>query len=93
MAAPRIDWSRVLADIAYVLGEPDPDHSDTRVPCSQERLAAALGVARGTVRGWMDGSEPKHGDGERLLDRWCRLTGKSRIFAPLHRRPLSAYAR
>ncbi|HMX12142.1 MAG TPA: hypothetical protein PKE61_14640, partial [Burkholderiaceae bacterium] len=83
MTAPRIDWRRLLGDIAYMLGEPDPGNPDVRVPCSQERLASALGVARGTLRGWMDGSEPKHGDGERLLDRWVRLTGKARIFAPV----------
>lgn len=93
MTAPRIDWPRLLGDIAYMLGEPDPGNPDVRVPCSQERLASALGVARGTLRGWMDGSEPKHGDGERLLDRWVRLTGQARIFAPVDRRPLSAHAR
>ena len=51
MTAPRIDWPRLLGDIAYMLGEPDPGNPDVRVPCSQERLASALGVARGTLRG------------------------------------------
>lgn len=93
MPAPRIDWPMLLGDIAYLLGEPDPVNAEVRVPCSQERLAGALGVARGTLRGWMDGSEPKHGDGELLLDRWCQLTCKARVFAPVDRRPLSAYVR
>ena len=93
MSEPRIDWPAVLGDLAYQLGDPAPGNPDARVPCSQERLASALGVARGTLRGWMDGSEPKHGDGEKLLDRWRVLTGKPRIFAPLERRPLSAPSR
>ncbi len=93
MSSTRIDWPQVLADIAYLLGEPDIANPDVRVPCSQERLALSLGVARGTLRGWMDGSEPKHGDGEALLQRWCALTSKARVFAPTERRPLSAHAR
>ena len=57
------------------------------------QLAEALKIPRGTLRGWMDGSEPRHTDGEALLDRWCRMTGKARIFAPTERRSLSAHAR
>lgn len=93
MAAMRIDWPRLLEDLAYLAGEVDACNTEVRVPCSQERLAVTLGVARGTLRGWMDGSEPKHGDGELLLVRWCTLTGKAREFAPRERRPLSAFAR
>lgn len=88
-----IDWPQVLGELALLLGDVDPQAPHLRVPCSQEKLAVALGVARGTLRGWMDGSEPKHGDGERLLVRWCTLTGKARIFAPVDRRPLSAPSR
>ena len=75
MTAPRIDWPRLLGDIAYMLGEPDPGNPDVRVPCSQERLASALGVARHAAR--LDGRQrPKHGDGERLLDRWVVSPGR-----------------
>lgn len=88
-----IDWPTLLGEIAHVLGDEDPANPDARTPCSQERLAASLGVPRGTLRGWMDGSEPKHTDGERLLARWCSLTGKARCFAPTERRPLTAQAR
>lgn len=88
----RVDWCRVLGDIAHLLGDVDQP-SPTRMPCSQEQLAAALKIPRGTLRGWMDGSEPRHTDGEALLDRWCRMTGKARIFAPTERRSLSAHFR
>jgi hypothetical protein len=89
----RIDWAALLGEIAWLLGDPEPHLEGQRVPCSQERLATALGVPRGTLRGWMDGSEPKHTDGEKLLDRWCGLTGKARLFAPRERRSLTAYER
>jgi hypothetical protein len=87
-----IDWPALLDELAIVLGEPDPV-SGRQVPVSTVVLAESLGVARGTLRGWLDGSEPKHQDGERLLDRWCSLTGKARVFAPRDIRPLSATAR
>lgn len=89
----RVDWCRVLGDIAYLLGEPDGTLEGVRAPCSERDLADALGVPRGTLRGWMDGSEPRHADGEQLLDRWCKLTAKARIFAPIERRSLSAAGR
>lgn len=88
----RVDWPMVLGDLAHVLGEPTIDGRG-RVPCTQEQLAKALDVARGTLRGWMDGSEPRHADGEHLLARWCALTGKGRGFAPKVRRVPSAHTR
>jgi len=87
-----IDWPTVLDEIATVLGDIDPA-TGRRVPVSVVVLAESLGVARGTLRGWLDGSEPRHQDGERLLDRWCTLTGKARAFAPRDVRPLPATAR
>lgn len=90
---PQIDWPALLGDLAHLMGEQDGPDPAQRAPCSQERLASALGVPRGTLRGWMDGSEPRHADGERLLDAWSRHTGKARMFAPLERRPLSAVGR
>lgn len=92
-ASNAVDWPALLDEIAHVLGEPDADNPDARQPCSTAALARELGVARMTLMGWIDGSEPKHSDGERLLMRWCELTGKARVFAPTERRPLSANAR
>jgi hypothetical protein len=85
MATTRINWPAVLSDIGYQLGDGEP--------CSLSMLARELGIARMTLQGWIDGSEPKHADGEQLLDRWRSLTGKPREFAPLERRSLSGHAR
>jgi len=88
----RIDWPRVLADIAYLLGDPDPSNPDVRTPLGTELLARSLGIPRGTLRNWLDGSEPRHADGEAIIDRWCALTGKSRMFAPMDK-PVSSAGR
>lgn len=81
----RVNWHQLLQDLAYLLGEVIPHQPERRQPVSTSQLADAIGQPRGTVRGWIDGSEPKHADGEALLDRWCRLSGKAREFAPLER--------
>lgn len=80
-----IDWPAVLQDVALLLGEAGPGGARPSVPCSTQDLADDLKVARGTLRGWLDGSEPRHSDGERVLDRWCCLTGRRREFAPILR--------
>lgn len=85
-----IDWSALLADIAHCLGEDDPLRSGQRIPCGTRVLASDLGYPRMTIQGWIDGSVPKHPDGEALIERWCVLTGKERIFAPRARQSLSA---
>ncbi len=78
----RIDWTKLLEDLAYVLGQPTQGNPDLRLPCSTYDLSKELNVARGTLRGWIDGAEPRHSDGEFLLDRWATLTGKGKAFAP-----------
>jgi hypothetical protein len=88
--SPRIDWSKMLDDIAYLLGDPAPENPLLRVSVSQEKLAKAIGFPRGTVRYWMEGSEPRHGDGEVLIAHWCRLTGKARTFVHVRHYALSA---
>jgi hypothetical protein len=80
----------VLEEIAYLLGDPRTDNEQLRDPVSQERLADALATPRGTLRGWLDGSEPRHNDGERIIVFWCRLTGKARTFLPVDRYVYSA---
>lgn len=85
------DWPRLLDDLAYCLGERPAEGSGmVQQPCSNQALADALGVPRGTLRNCMAGAEPKHADGEVILQRWCTLTGRSRMFAPTIRRPFSA---
>lgn len=87
----RIEWAKVLDDIAYLLGDALASNELLREPVSQEKLAAAIGFPRGTLRNWLDGSEPRHSDGEVLLAWWCRLTGKARTFAPVDRVVFSAH--
>jgi hypothetical protein len=89
-ANARIDWPTLLDEIAYMLGDPLPENAELRVPVSVHRLADHLQVARGTLRGWQDGAEPRHGDGEVIIGHWCRLTGKARTFVPVDRYVLSA---
>lgn len=89
-ANARIDWAKLLDDIAYLLGEPVTHNPEQRAPVSSRRLADSLQVARGTLQGWMDGSEPRHSDGEAVIAHWCRLTGKARTFVPVDRYVFSA---
>lgn len=88
--AARIAWAKVLDDIAYMLGEARADNPLLREAVSERQLADTIEVARGTLRGWMDGSEPKHSDGERVIAHWCRLTGKARTFIHVDRWVYSA---
>lgn len=86
----RIDWPKVLDDIAYLLGEPQAGNDLLRTPVSEKRLAEALQRPRMTVKGWLDGSEPRHSDGEVIITHWERLTGKARTFIYIDRYVYSA---
>ena len=81
---PAIHWPRLLGDLAYLLGDELPG-TTAREPAPLGALAFDLAVPRSTLRGWLEGAEPKHNDGEALLMRWCALTGKARAFEPLVR--------
>lgn len=85
-----IDWPRVLDDLSHLLGEGAFAFPHARQPLTSRQLATELQIARSTLVGWTQGSEPKHSDGEALLDRWCTLSGKARHHAPLERRSLKA---
>lgn len=61
---PRIDWFRILADLQY--------HG-----CNNTEVAEALNVPQGTLRGWKEGSEPRHHDGQRLMELWQVFTNRS----------------
>lgn len=94
-----IDWPRLLDDIAYLIGEPIHEGSSVRTPVGSRALADYLGpwvrpdegLNRGTLRGWLEGAEPRHSDGECLIAVWCRLCGKSEESAPITVRSLSAF--
>lgn len=65
----RIDWFQVIADLGR-LGVPS------------QMIADSVGVAKSTLLGWKQGAEPKHGDGERLIAFWCRVTERQREALP-----------
>lgn len=81
MTLRGIDWSQVLGEIAYLLGDEIPG-SPMRTPLGTERLARELGISRGAVRSILDGAEPRHSEGERYLERWSALAGKAPALAP-----------
>jgi hypothetical protein len=82
------DWPAILHEIALCLGEEDAQ--GRRTACGRRLLARDLGYPDKTVQGWMEGSTPRHPDGEHVLDRWCVLVCKARQFAPRARASLSA---
>ena len=72
MSRIRVDWFRVVAELqgkGYKI----------------ENIAAAIGVAKSTLMGWRNPpySEPRHADGERLVQLWCRVTGLPRDAIPV----------
>jgi hypothetical protein len=85
----QVDWMALIDDVALLLGVVEPV-SEQRLRASTVAVAAYLDVPRSTLRNWLDGSEPKHSDGERLLRVWVCLTGKAETFAPRTRRTFSA---
>lgn len=91
MTASSIDWPRVLAEIAWMLGEEIPHLPGSRTPIGMRALGVAMGVPRNTLRRWIEeGAEPRHCDGELVLKRWMTLSGKRREFAPVTTSSLSA---
>lgn len=65
----RIDWFRVLADLR-------------RAGLSTIAVGSQLQVPDSTIRGWKMGSEPRHADGESLVDLWMRVLGRQRAQLP-----------
>lgn len=80
MAIPRLDpvcWALILQDLCT--GR-----------LNVNGLARELDIPRSTLRGWIEGQQPGHSDGERLLEYWIKATGKSREQIPRERQSLSA---
>lgn len=46
-------------------------------------IAVMLTVSRQSVARWLDGAEPRHREGERLVALWCEVTGSSRDRIPM----------
>ena len=70
-AKPRVDWWRVITDLA--------EHGHTT-----RKLAKCLGKPRGGISMLRNGgvSQPKHADGEELIELWMSATGKKREDVP-----------
>lgn len=72
MTKVRVDWFRVLIDLEQRGFHP-------------QVVSDAINVARSTILGWRNShAEPGHTDGERIIDLWCRVTGRARINLPLN---------
>ncbi|AYR26906.1 hypothetical protein RC54_03910 [Herbaspirillum rubrisubalbicans] len=74
----RIDWFNVFADLK-------------RAGWSMYRIDEQLNISKSTLMGWKEGAEPKHFDGERLIQLWTDVTGQKREQLPVERRMPSAY--
>lgn len=89
-----IDWPRLLGDIAWLLGEDEPNVPNSRQPLSEVRLAATLGFSRGKLRNIISGTSFKveYHDGCALILLWSRLSGKDKEYVPITMRSISASA-
>lgn len=76
----RIAWFRVFDELK-------------RADWSVYRIEREIGVPKTTLLGWKTGAEPKHADGERLINLWQSVTDKPRDQLPIERRYQSAYRR
>lgn len=65
-----IDWFQVIIEIS-------------RSGLSMQAIAETIGVARTTLIGWKQGSEPRHSEGDRLLTFWTSATGHDRAAVPM----------
>jgi hypothetical protein len=73
----RIDWFRVFADLRK--------HGWT-VPNIAEQIA----IPRTTMRDWCNsGAEPRHCDGEMLIEFYCWALGRTRAELPMQGRNVS----
>jgi hypothetical protein len=82
MSRIRVDWFRVVAELQGA-------------GYNTENIAAAIGVARSTLMGWRNPpyAEPRHADGERLVQLWCRVVEQPRDALPLNVEDLMSAAK
>lgn len=72
----RVDWFRVLTELK-------------RHGIAHSGIRGAIGIPESTLQGYKTGSEPKHVDGERLIEFWCQVTGRTRAELPMEKITLS----
>lgn len=77
----RVDWFRVLADLQ-------------RHGFSISAVCLSIEVPKATLLGWRNlDAEPRHADGERLVQLWSRVTERPRDEVPLNVQDLLSAAR
>ncbi len=65
----RVDWFAVLLDLQR-----------RGIPTSS--VGSLLRIPKSTILGWKQGAEPKHRDGEELIELWVRITGQPSTLVP-----------
>jgi hypothetical protein len=81
MSRVRVDWFRVMAELqgcGYNIAN----------------IAAAIRVPKSTMMGWRNlSAEPRHADGERLVELWMEVLDLPRDALPLNVEDLMSAAR
>lgn len=63
------DWFRIICDLG-------------NCGLSLQGISDTLKIPKPTINNWKIGSEPKHSDGERLINLWRNKTGREKTDLP-----------
>lgn len=66
---PVVNWFQVIIDLC-------------RKGYSHAAISAAVDAPKSTVQGWKQGAEPRHSNGEKLIELWCQVTANDRERLP-----------
>ena len=69
MQPKQIDWGEILLDLR-------------RQGIGLLEVAQRIRIAKSTVYDWSRGAEPRHYDGEALIQLWMEVTGRDRSDLP-----------
>jgi transcriptional regulator with XRE-family HTH domain len=61
----KVDWFRVIVELCNAHGY------------THSTIATAVGLSKSSVQNWKHGATPKYEEGDRLIELWARVTGKS----------------
>ncbi|CNE99931.1 TPA: hypothetical protein PXM11_000477 [Yersinia enterocolitica] len=74
----QIDWFQVITDVE-------------RSGMTQQQIAKGIRVAKATLFGWKQGSNPRYDDGEALIRLWELVTDKNLHDLPYSNKPASRF--
>ncbi|ADZ41840.1 TPA: transcriptional regulator [Yersinia enterocolitica] len=74
----QIDWFQVITDVE-------------RSGMTQQQIAKGIHVAKATLFGWKQGSNPRYDDGEALIRLWELVTDKNLHDLPYSNKPASRF--